>query len=88
MPEITLRQYLGNTEPRSINVTVKDSPLTDPELDNNFNNINNAIEYNTALTSTVFESSNNKLSIYGGNITGNVTIIGTVTANNIDCGIF
>jgi len=85
MSTIILRQYSGNTEPRLDNISVKDSPLSDPELDNNFNTLNN-------IAISALESSNNKLSVLGGNVSGNVNVIGSVTANtingNLDCGIF
>ncbi len=78
MSTIILRQNTGNTEPRLNNVVVKNSPLSDPELDDNFNNLNNI--------------ANNKLSVLGGNVTGNVSVVGNITANTItgilDCGTF
>jgi cytoskeletal protein CcmA (bactofilin family) len=44
MSTLILRQGLGNTESRSANVSVKNYPLTDQEVDNNFNNLNNSVE--------------------------------------------
>ena len=54
MSNITLRQNLGNTEPRSANVVVKNSGLSNIELDNNFNNINNTVEYNSGNIGKLF----------------------------------
>ena len=68
MSNITLRQDLGNTEPRSANVIVKNSGLSNIELDNNFNNINNTVENNSGnieilfnTVSTVYDQANNAL---------------------------
>ena len=54
MPNIILRQALGNTEPRSANVVVKSSGISNIELDNNFNNINNNVEYNSGNIDVLF----------------------------------
>ena len=99
MPIIILRQNLGNTEPRSANTSIKDYPLTDPEVDNNFNNLNNGIELSLgnaelaySQANIVYQYSNTKFSSSGGIITGNVNVIGVIYSNNfvgtIDAGSF
>lgn len=99
MPIILLRQSSGNTEPRSANVSVKGSPLLDSELDNNFNNLNNSIEYNSGIiqlaysqANTAFANSNTKFSSTGGTVSGDILVYGQIVANNytgnIDAGNF
>lgn len=63
MPNILLRQDLGNTEPRSANVTIKNEGLSNIDLDNNFNNINNAIEYNQNSIESLYISCNGSYSL-------------------------
>ena len=58
MPDIFLRADQGNTQPRSANVVVKNEGLSNIELDNNFNNINNAIEYNQYILLNSYEQAN------------------------------
>lgn len=99
MPTIILRQSDGNTEPRSSNTSIKYYPLIDPEVDNNFNNLNNGVELslgNAELAhiqaNTVYDYSNTKFSSSGGVISGNVNVIGVLYSNNyigtIDAGSF
>ncbi len=68
MANITLRQSTGNTEPRLSGVTVKASPLTNIELDNNFNNLNNDI--------------NSRVSKSSAEITGNANVAGTLRVSS------
>lgn len=89
MTTIILRQSLGNTEPRSANVIVKNIPLYDYEVDNNFNNLNNNIEINSGLIQIVYNTansaydmSNTKFSSNGGNIYGDVIVNGNIKGNN------
>ena len=99
MPNIILRQGSGNTEPRSANVVVKNISLSNSELDNNFNNINNTIELNSGTVvlaydqaNSAFSSANTKFPSSGGTISGNIIVVGEVSANtykgNIDAGFF
>lgn len=99
MPIIILRQSVGITEPLSANTSIKNYPLTDPEVDNNFNNLNNGLELslgNAELAyvqaNTVYDYSNTKFSSSGGVITGNVNVVGVLYSNNyigtIDAGSF
>lgn len=99
MPIIILRQDSGNTEPRSANVTIKFDGLSNEELDDNFNNINNSVEYNSGMVISAFNQANNafnnsntKFSSAGGIISGDILVVGGVVANNyignIDAGIF
>nr|QMP83639.1 MAG: hypothetical protein [Caudoviricetes sp.] len=62
MSNITLRQNLGNTEPRSANVVVKGIGLSNIELDNNFNNINNEVELNTRNVASAYSQANSAFS--------------------------
>lgn len=99
MPIIILRQDQGNTEPRSANVTVKNEGLSNIDLDNNINNINNAVERNSGNIEIVFDrvndaydEANTKLSMSGGTVSGDVLILGGLSANTvigkIDAGTF
>lgn len=99
MPTIILREGFGNTEPRSANVFVKYDGLSNIEVDNNFNNLNNLLEY-AAGTLTIaydqansaYSNSNTKFSSSGGTVSGNVVVIGEISANTykgiIDAGFF
>lgn len=68
MANITLRQSSGNTEPRLANVSISNTPLTNVQLDNNFNNLNNDIDSRLLKT--------------GGEINGNLTVSGNTIINN------
>lgn len=99
MPTIILRQDLGNTEPRSANVTIKYDGLSNIELDNNFNNLNNLLEYAAGTlilaynqANSAYSNSNTKFSSSGGTVSGDIVVVGEVVANTykgiIDAGLF
>lgn len=99
MPTLTLRQDLGNTEPRSANVTVKYDGLSNIEVDNNFNNLNNLLEYAAGTlvlafnqANSAYSNSNTKFSSTGGTVSGDIIVVGEISSNTykgiIDAGFF
>ena len=70
MPNIILRQDQGNTEPRSANVVIKGEGLSNIELDNNINNLNNSIEQNQNSIETLIISSDSNY-----NFANNIEIV-------------